>query len=105
MPWALTRDEYGTVYVLCWDRSINSDAGTRTRIGTGKVYVVQLQEPTNQYIPQFHPKIVPKAVELPGIRSPQDFSVTYNFLKHTLDIYVGEGVIPGRVTLFSLPLH
>jgi len=94
--YSVTKDEFGNVYALCWDRE-----------RSGKVYFVQLQKKGN---PSFFVSYDPVGVELPNITFPHDFSVTYNFAEHSLRVSVGEtGRLSqhdphGRVTLFDLRL-
>ena len=114
LPYAVTRDEYGNIYVLCWDR--NNTAVLLDNAGkeglsletAGKVYAVQLL-PRDPMLLQLQGKIEYdlNPIELPGVISPHDFAVTYNFAKNAVDMYVGEtGPGPhGKVTLFSFELQ
>ena len=92
LVYSITRDEYGNIYLLTWDRDF-----------TGKSYIVQLQF-KDPRLPFRDVSLT--AVELPGIHLPHDFAVTYNFAQHSLDFFVGEtgpGVF-GRITQFRYAL-
>ena len=91
--YSVTQDQYGNVYALVWDR--NNPAK--------KVYFVQLQVKEAFTLED---ALQVMAIELPGIKIPHDFTVSYNFKEHALDVWVGEtGPGPhGKVTLFRVPL-
>ena len=87
--YAVTRDEYGTLYCLCWMR----DGPPKKR----KTFLVQI-----------HGYQV-TGVELVGARFPHDLAVQYNFKDHALDVYVGEtgtdkASEKGKVSLYRLKL-
>jgi len=94
--YSLTKDEYGNIYALAWDRNFSR-----------KVYLLQLQggNLSGPFSYEFASYDI-AAVELPGIQYPHDFAVSYNFAEHSLHIFVGEtGPGPhGKITLFDFSL-
>ena len=84
LVYSITTDEYWNAYALLWDRD-----------GSGDTYVAKLGS-------RWQGWQIQRAVLLPGMVAPHDFTVSYKFQENAFHIHVGEtGPGPmGRVTLF-----
>jgi len=101
LVYSLTVDEYGDVFALLWDR--NEDWMENPQ---GKVFLMHVQSTAMQLsMSKVQGWAVDHVVELPGVKYPHDFTVSFNLEERAYDVYVAE-TWPGkygRITLFRIP--